>query len=313
MDVEKKCANDSKYKSQTIKFTMHLQNQKKKNHLRNGYITILISLVISLPGHAVVPYVFHPNTEELQKDSLKFARNAAQRLRFGRPKEAIRLTRLAIQLKPNDYMLWSLLGQAQLQDKKLTEAKESIEKAIQINPNKANLWFASATLSLQKQNPKEALYLIKQGLKLEPKNAHGYFQQGNAFILQKKYTNALASFQKAVSLESSFWEALNNQALILFEQSKVNEAIKKWQEVLEINQDAEPMLALAAALNHTNKTNAKTLLLAKKALSKNPNYVSTKHQKDQLWGDKLRKATSKLLARPDLKTAVERAKANSET
>ena len=44
---------------------------------------------------------------------------------------------------------------------------------------------------------------------------------------------------------------------------------------------------------------------------KNPNYVSSKHQADQLWGSKLQAATKELLKEPGLRYDVERALANS--
>ena len=55
-----------------------------------------------------------------------------------------------------------------------------------------------------------------------------------------------------------------------------------------------------------------SLDLAKKALSKNPQYVSSKHQAEQLWGGKLREATKELLKDPKLSDDVERALANSD-
>ena len=72
------------------------------------------------------------------------------------------------------------------------------------------------------------------------------------------------------------------------------------------------MMALAAALYQINKNNHKALELAETALGKNPNYVSSRYQKNQLWGKKLRNATKTLLSNNELRPAVERAKANSD-
>ena len=71
------------------------------------------------------------------------------------------------------------------------------------------------------------------------------------------------------------------------------------------------MLALAAALSQSDKKTQESLSLAKKALALNPNYVSSKHQADQLWGRKLQDATKQLFKHPKLDYDVERALANS--
>ena len=154
--------------------------------------------------------------------------------------------------------------------------------------------------------------IINQGLLLEPKNAGAYFQLGNARLMQSKLNLALIAFQKATNIKPQFWEALNNQGLVLFEMGKTTQAIQTWRNVLIISQNAEPMLALAAALNRVKPNNQESIELASKALSKNPNYVLATHQSEQLWGRKLQEATKKLLKNPKLLSAVEKALTNSE-
>ena len=95
--------------------------------------------------------------------------------------------------------------------------------------------------------------------------------------------------------------------------NKTDEAIQTWRKVLKIEMNSEPMLALAAGLNEKNPGNIEALGLASKALKKNPNYVSLNHQKEQLWGQKLRRATKKLFSQPSLKSDIEMAIANADT
>jgi len=83
--------------------------------------------------------------------------------------------------------------------------------------------------------------------------------------------------------------------------------------VLKIKSDAaETSLALAAALFESNSQNrSEALKLAESALNEDPNYVHDAYQKEQLWGVKLRAATGRLLALPELKPSIERASANA--
>ena len=86
---------------------------------------------------------------------------------------------------------------------------------------------------------------------------------------------------------------------------KKTKAIQTWRKVLKIKSNAEPMLALAAAIHSLNKDNLEALELAKKALTQNPDYVLTEFHAKQLWGKTSQGAAVDLFAEPKLKEAIE--------
>jgi len=270
-----------------------------------------MSIFINKPVNAFVPYIFEPNTKDLENVSINFGKTTARLIHFGQIKEALRWAKLGVRLNPNDERLWAILAEAQVRNNLIKEASLSLAKAKAINPKDANLWFAEGSLSLQQKNPNNAILQITKGLSIEPNNANAYFQLGNARIMQSKFRLALQAFKKAASIKTTFWEAMNNQGLVLFEMGKTQQAINIWRNVLQIKENAEPMLALAAALNQSNQRSQESLSLAKKALTLNPNYVSLKHQEEQLWGRKLQNATKQLFKHPKLDYDVKRALANS--
>ena len=281
--------------------------------------SLVMSLVLgsvgattTAPARALVPYVYTPSTQELEGAGVGIGRTAAQLLRLGQPEEASRLAALAVRLQPNDERLWSVLAEAQLRSDQLKAAAGSLAKAKSLNPGKAGLWFAEASLALRDNRPDDAIPLLDEGLRLDPKNAGAYFDLGNARVMQDDLRQALRAFEQATTIKPSFWEALNNQALVLFEMGNTSEAIKRWRSVLTIKRNAEPMLALAAALNKQKPGDSESIELARKALAEDPNYVLPGHQENQLWGLKLRQATETLLSEGALKGAVERAEANAD-
>jgi len=290
---------------------LSLYNLKKPKVWVMGGLAILSLTCINYPSQAFVPYIYEPSTKDLKSTSINLGKTAAQLLHFGQIKEASRLAKLSVKLNPQDERLWAILAETQVRTNLLQEATHSLAKAKEINPKNPKLWFAEGSLYLQLKNPKQATYLIEKGLQIDPKNAHAYFQLGNAQIMQSKLRLALKAFKNASNLKPKFWEAINNQGLVLFEMGKIKEAIIIWRNVLTIEKNPEPMLALAAALNQLKQTNNESRDLAKEALAENPNYVSTQHQADQLWGYKLQEATKKLFNDPELKFDVERALANS--
>jgi tetratricopeptide (TPR) repeat protein len=260
-----------------------------------------------------VPYVYVPQRQELEAAGLGIAQAAARLLRLGQARDAARLAALTVQLLPEDPRGWVLLAEAQLRSNQLEQAGISLAKAKQLDPRNPGIWFAEGSLALRASKPNEAIGLLEQGLKLDKRNAGAYFDLGNARILLGQSGQALAAFERASSLRKGFWEALNNQGLVLFEQGNSKAAISRWREVLKIKPDAaEPSLALAASLFANGPENrSEAVELVGKALDTEPNYVLDSHQKEQLWGPKLRSTTAELFKLPELKPVVDRALANA--
>ena len=264
------------------------------------------------PAQALVPYVAVPSARDLESAGLGIAQAAARLLRMGQAEDAAKLAALTVQLLPDDPRGWILLAEAQLRSGQNKQASSSLVRAKQLDPRNAGILFAQGSLALRASQPQQAADLIQQGLKLDSKNAGAYFDLGNAYILMGNPGSALGAFEKASALRKDFWESINNQALVLYEQKKDGEAIKRWRRVLGIKANAaEPMLALAAALNLQKPGNSESLELAHQALAAEPNYVLDSFQKEQLWGDRLRIATRQLLSEPSLKADVDRAQANA--
>jgi tetratricopeptide (TPR) repeat protein len=284
------------------------------NRIRERFLIAFLSfaaIAVAPAAKAVIPYVYVPTSEELTGSAVGIGRTAAQLLQMGQPKQAAKLAALAVRLDPQDERLWSVLAEAQLRSDDLDRASQSLARAKDLNPNKPGLWFAQAALALRNQQPEDAIPLIQRGLELDPKNASAYFDLGNARIMLDDLSSALISFEQATNLKPDFWEALNNQALVLYEMGQPEEAIRRWRAVLKIEENAEPLLALAAALHQQGDNSDVPLGMAREALDKEPNYVLTPHQVEQLWGVKIRQAAARLLALPEMASSVERAQANA--
>jgi tetratricopeptide (TPR) repeat protein len=277
----------------------------------------LVALGLSLsqtpPAHALVPYTYVPQQQELEAAGLGIAQAAARLLRLGQAEDAARLAALTVRLLPNDPRGWLLLAEAQLRSNQLKEAAVSLARAKELDPRNAGIWFAEGSLALRDGRPAEAIGLLEQGLRLDGRSASAYFDLGNAHILTNRPAQALKAFERASQLRKDFWEAINNQALVLYEQGRTRDAIDRWRSVLRIKPDAaEPNLALAAGLFSSGAAGRQEALeRAGKALAAEPNYVLESYQKEQLWGPRLRSTTQNLLLQAELKPYVDRAMANA--
>ena len=276
--------------------------------MRKFFKNIVIVSLISFyffkveQARSIIPYYYLPTKNNLQKESLSIGKNAYQLLYFGQNKQSLNLAKLAVQINKKDEKLWLILSEAQLANKQYKNALISLNKAIKIDPNISKIYFVKSSIYLklsQKQNAKIAL---ENGLRLEPDNHSAIFQLGNIFLMEKNYSEAVKLFDKAIKIKPDFWQAINNKGLAYFEKNEINLSKKLFEEAIAIEENAEPLLGLASCVRIKNVELA--IKLAKKALTKNPNYVNFDYRKEQLWGEQLQKSTEILLQNDQLKTDI---------
>jgi len=255
---------------------------------------------------AIIPLYNLPNEDILKKNSFAIAKNAYQLLYFGQIKESLNLAKLAISLNNSDPRIWSLLAEAQIANKLYQDALNSIKKGKNIDPKMSELYFSESSIFIKQNKIKDAQNSLKKGLNLNPKNINGLFQLGNMYLMEKNFKKSLDTFNEAIIIKPTFWQAFNNKGLVLFELNNIPLAIENFKKAIEIENNAEPLLALAVCIQNENFKEA--IILAKEALSKNPNYVDDEYRKEQLWGQKIQQQTTKLFSSKELKQDIATAK-----
>jgi tetratricopeptide (TPR) repeat protein len=120
--------------------------------------------------------------------------------------------------------------------------------------------------------------------------------------MEKDYLGAIKLFEKSIKIKPDFWQAINNKGLAYFENNNLNQSIKLFENAISIQENAEPLLALATCIRINDTKLA--IQLAKKALAKDPKYVNYDYRKEQLWGEKLQASTEILLKNEQLKKDV---------
>ena len=251
---------------------------------------------------SLVPYYYLPTTKSLQKESLSFGQSAYQLLYFGQYKQSLNLAKLAVKINKKNEKLWLILARAQIANELYKKALDSLNKAQNINSNLSEIYFNKSSVYLKISEIHNAKTALKTGLKIEPNNHNAIFQLGNIFLIEKNYSEAIKLFDKSIKIKPDFWQAINNQGLAHFEKNNINLSIKLFEKAISIQDNAEPLLGLASCLRITDIKLA--LHLAKKALTKDPNYVNYDYRKEQLWGEKLQTSTEILLKNKELQPDV---------
>ena len=255
---------------------------------------------------SVVPYYYLPKIENLQKRSLSIGKNAYQLLYFGQYEQSLNLAKLAVKINKTNEKLWLILAETQLANNLYKQALNSLNQAENLNSNISEIYFAKSNIYLKISQLKNAKTALETGLKIEPNNYRAIFQLGNIFLMEKNYSQAIELFDKSVKIKPDFWQAINNQGLAYFEKDNQNLSIQFFEKAISIEENAEPLLALASCLRMKDIKLA--LQLTKKALVKDPNYVNSDYRKEQLWGEKLQTSTEFLLQNEQLQKDVTIAK-----
>ena len=260
---------------------------------------------------SLVPYYYSPTIKNLQKESLSIGKSAYQLLYFGQYKESLNLAKLAIKINRTNEELWLILAEAQVANKLYKKALNSLNKAQRINSNISEIYFAKSNVFLKISQLKNAKTALEKGLKIDPNNYKAIFQLGNVFLMEKNYSEAIKFFDKSITIKPDFWQAINNQGLAYFEKDQINLSIKHFEKAISIENNAEPLLGLASCLRRKDIKLA--VKLAKKSLTKDPNYVDYDYRKEQLWGEKLQTSAEILLQNDQLKKDISLAKLKINT
>ena len=251
---------------------------------------------------SLIPYYYLPTNKNLQNESLSISKSAYQLLYFGQYEQSLNLAKLAVQINKKDEKLWLILADAQAANKLYNQALISLNKAQKINSKISEVYFAKSNIYLKISQLTNAKNALEEGLQIEPNNHKAFFQLGNILLMEKNYSEAIKFFNKSVKIKPDFWQAINNKGLAHFEKNNINLSIKSFEEAISIEENAEPLLGLASCLRMKDIKLA--LQLAKRALTKNPNYVNYEYRKEQLWGEKLQTSTEILFKNNQLEADV---------
>ena len=275
----------------------------KKSLMRLLFYSIIVGNIFNMVNlKALVPYYYFPQTKNLKQKSELIGRQAYQLLYFGQIKDSLNLAKLAVKINKSDEKLWAILAEAQIANNLYKDALISLNNAQRIDPTLGEIYFAKSKLYLNDSKINEARNILEKGIKFMPENYRALFQLGNIYLMDKDYKKAIEEFEKAVQIKIDFWQAINNQGLAYFELDEIDLSINYFEKAITLEESAEPLLALASCLRTQDINTA--ILLAKKALVKEPKYVEYDYRKEQLWGEKLQSSTRKLLENNKLRKEV---------
>jgi tetratricopeptide (TPR) repeat protein len=132
-------------------------------------------------------------------------------------------------------------GSFYLSTKRYQEALLAYEQAIQLDPNDAVLYNGKGLALSNLNRYGEALIAYEQAIRLNPDSVNAYFNKGNILDELERYEEALAAYEQAIRRDPTYADAHNNKGYILSKLGRFEEALTACDQAIHL----DPNYALA--------------------------------------------------------------------
>ena len=168
------------------------------------YAGLITAIGFPVRSQALLPYTPQINSEKLQNQGLQLLQDAVQLIKFQQYELALPRAKLAVQLAPNNYEAWFILGSLYAQLGEIDRGIEALEKAEKLAPDQQGILFTLGNAYFQQGNYQSALQKLEAGLKIEENAPEALFDLGNTYLKLEKFDKAISSYRKAFAKEESF-------------------------------------------------------------------------------------------------------------
>jgi Tfp pilus assembly protein PilF len=191
----------------------------------------------------------------------------------GNPGVARAAFQIAYDAEPTSIAALTGLTMLDVQEKRMAQARERLERALRANPKSAALLLVAAKVYVQSGDLPAAERALKQAIDRAPINTEPYVLLGEIYRSQGRLDTARMELDAAVRANPSNVPARTMAAMLVHAQQKPDEAKQRYQQLLEI----EPQAAVAANnlawIYAEEKQNLdQALLLAQRAVEQMPEF-----------------------------------------
>ena len=181
---------------------------------------------------------------------------------------------LFLEKSPTSFVLWNLLGAANLALEKTQEACLAFKRVTELNPKYAE-GFNNLGISLEKQALyDDAIAAFEQATAINPHNTELFENLGKAFLASGKVDNAIKAYNAAISLQPNNPNTLMRLGTALAMQNKFDEAFESFDAAINLKpRDAEMHFNLGAILQDFGLLK-RAISSYKTAISIQPNYAN---------------------------------------
>ena len=178
-----------------------------------------------------------------------------------------------IKEKPDNFILYNILGAVFDHKKNLNEAANNYRKSIKINPSYAEGYNNLGTVLYKLDKIDESINNYKYAIKIKPDFAEAYNNLGDAFFVLKNNNEAIECYKKVISLNPKSEKAYNNLGIIFKRLEKYEKAVECYKKAIDINQKFFEAYNNLGVVYKKQRKYEEANKFYKKAITINPKYV----------------------------------------
>ncbi len=205
--------------------------------------------------------------------AIAFIYKAQALTKSGKLSESIEAYKKALEINPNDAIIWYEKGKLQQRLAQYNEALASYSMAVQIKPKFSQALARQAEMLNELKNYQQALEssdkaFAGDGIWSDTTLAYLWVQRSTALVNLKKYEESIADAQNAIALNQSYAEAWNNKAVSLWHLGKHEEAEKASQEAVKSgNNNAQTWFNRGRILSSFKKSDTCLEIVTQKSIN----------------------------------------------
>ncbi len=157
-------------------------------------------------------------------------------LKQSKIKEAIELSKEAIEQDPSECEYYNLISLAYMFVNENVNAIESINKALNLE-KKSHFYSNKSLILMQIHNFTEAVISADQAIELNTKNHEAFHNKSLALVRLKKYSEAIEPGIKAIELEPRLHQAYTNIGVAYSKIGLLKKSIEYYERSLELEKD----------------------------------------------------------------------------
>ncbi|MCG6137245.1 MAG: tetratricopeptide repeat protein [Nostoc sp. LLA-1] len=227
-------------------------------------ITIAMAAWFFQPSEPVITEV---NAEQLYEDGVR-------NYQAGNYQAAVADFTLAIELDPENALVYNKRGNAFYKLGDYQQAKADSSKAITLNPQNASAYYDRGFSLYALGKYKEAIADYSKAIELNSKNAYAYYGRGLARVQMKDNKGANEDFSTAIRLQPNYTDAYLQRGILRRRLKIQKTAMQDFEKIISIDdKDARPHYQIGL-IHASNNQKYAAIREYSQAINRNPNYAA---------------------------------------
>ncbi len=214
---------------------------KAKFHTKNGEITEAIELYQKVLQNFSKSESFQENISDLDllkqnktpqhllEEIINKLTNLYNQRHFS---EVVQEAENFLKKYPNEFIVWNIMGAANIGLGQYEKASEVLKKVIRLNPNYLNGLNNLGVVLKEQGKLKEAIEIFDKVISLEPNCAATYNNMGNIFHDLGQFSESLHAYKKAISLNPKYADAYYNMGVVFKDKGEYEQAVVSYNKSL---------------------------------------------------------------------------------